>query len=444
MAQADAELYLRLTGERMVLDGDREERHGWDSPVAAAGHALASLGVLPAGVAQAIVDDYQFALAYRNDEYDHFLAYHSGSAPPSAPTSQPAIGPVRAVACRRVIDQPWGQLETSYLLLSERSTRLHVRLRRVPAPAAGRSGSGSGAYSSMLSVSHHAVAFGSGGGMFHGGMPGQLTLADDRGTTVTADFSGGGDDSEWTGDFEAQSPLATDTAWIEVLGERIELAGEPPAGVEVRLEPLAEQDPARRYLWTMLAAQEDFHNSASIEAAIGALVAAGVLAADDPAVGEARAVMDHQFGGRGAGRGHGPLPQPWRSMARGAGRAGPVGLIVVGATTPQFDGITAAVLAVESDEDGFTAEVELAPDVAHRHMFRSRVDEPVVVWWAADDRGRHYLGRQGSWSGSEESCGGQIEFSPGLDPAARRLDLMPTTTSMRAVIQIPLSWGGRR
>src|SRR5262249_49092151 len=101
------------------LDSGRDDRHGWDFPVATAGHALAAMGALPAGLAQEIVNDYLHALAYRNDEYEHFAAYHPVPAPgPSpapgpVPSAQPAIGPVRAVTCPRVIEQPWGELETS-------------------------------------------------------------------------------------------------------------------------------------------------------------------------------------------------------------------------------------------------------------------------------------------------------------------------------------------
>jgi hypothetical protein len=113
---------------------------------------------------------------------------------------------------------------------------------------------------------------------------------------------------------------------------------------------------------------------------------------------------------------------------------------VVGAVTPPFDGMTAAVLAVQSTTDEFSIDVEVAPGVAHWHAFGGRVDDPILAWWAADDRGHHYLGQQGSWSASEDRSGGQIEFTPALDPAASTLDIMPTGPSSRAVIRVPLAW----
>jgi len=281
-----------------------------------------------------------------------------------------------------------------------------------------------------------------GGHIIGPGRPGQLTLTDDRGTTATAGFSGGSDGTEWNGQFEAHPPLAPETAWIEILGERVELASEPPAGVEVRVEPVAEQDPARRYLWARLASAAEFHGDTAVEATIDTLVAAGALAADDPVIAEARAVLVRHSQGSGSGPGsHGPVPEPWRSLLAARGRGGgPVGLVVVGAVTPRFDGITAAVLAVDSGADEFSADVELTPSVPHRHASLGRVDEPILVWWAADDRGHHYLGHQDSWHSSEDRSGGQIGFWPALDPAASVLDIMPTTTSARAVIRVPLAW----
>jgi hypothetical protein len=72
------------------------------------------------------------------------------------------------------------------------------------------------------------------------------------------------------------------------------------------------------------------------------------------------------------------------------------------------------------------------------------VDTPLVAWWAADDRGQHYLGQQGDWHSGPDRSGGQIEFWPALDPAARVLDIMPTTMAARAVVRVPLEWGEER
>ena len=128
-------------------------------------------------------------------------------------------------------------------------------------------------------------------------------------------------------------------------------------------------------------------------------------------------------------------------LARRGQAGGPEGLVVVGATTPPLGGFTLALLAVHSTDEQFSADVETVPGLPHWHWGSGAVDGPLLAWWAADDRGHHYLGQQGQWQSSEDRSGGQIEFWPALDPAARVLDIMPTTMTERAVIRVPLDWG---
>ena len=100
MAQSDAELYLRLAGERALLDPAADHGQQDDSALGAAGHALVAVGALPAGAAQAIVDDYGLALAYRSGESAHVSPRRGRRAavPPDLAL------PLRAVACHRLIE----------------------------------------------------------------------------------------------------------------------------------------------------------------------------------------------------------------------------------------------------------------------------------------------------------------------------------------------------
>ena len=120
------------------------------------------------------------------------------------------------------------------------------------------------------------------------------------------------------------------------------------------------------------------------------LVAAGALAADDPAIGQVRAVAGGLFQGSGTIPGtNAALPEPWRSMLARRGRAGgPQGLAVAGATTPPLDGVTLALLAVRSTDEWFCADVETVPGLPHWHWPHASgvVDRPLLAWWAADDR----------------------------------------------------------
>ena len=441
MAQSDAELYLRLAGERALLDPAADHGQQDDSALGAAGHALVAVGALPAGAAQAIVDDYGLALAYRSGESAHF---HHVRARRAGGRARPdlALGPLRAVACHRLIEQPWGQLLLSYVVLGDEATVLHVTMRPAPVPP----GPGAAGGSRGRLAGGGRVPGGAGSRVVGLGLPRQLTVTDDRGTASTAGFSGGGSDDEWRGQFEVRPPLAPDTAWVEVLGERIGLPSVPSAGVQVRVEPQNGTDLARRYLWVKLASGTEFDSPDEMETSIEALIAAGALEADDPAIGEVRRVMGALFRGSGTVPAtNAALPQPWRSVLARRGRAsGPEGLAVAGATTPPLDGFTLAILAVRSTDERFYADVETVPGLPHSHWPFGAVDRPLLAWWATDDRGQHYLGAQGEWQFSEDRSGGQIEFWPALDPAAKVLDIMPTTMTARAVIRVPLDWREER
>ena len=65
-----------------------------------------------------------------------------------------------------------------------------------------------------------------------------------------------------------------------------------------------------------------------------------------------------------------------------------------------------------------------------------------LTWWAADNLGNYYLGEQGSW----DPRGGRGRAQWALassDPRASSIDLMPTATTARAVIRLPLPRAGR-
>ena len=134
-------------------------------------------------------------------------------------------------------------------------------------------------------------------------------------------------------------------------------------------EPLPVQDPAIRHLWERVATLNDFHNPhLALEATIAALVAAGAITADDAVTGAARAVLAVlRPDGVSPGGVPGDLPGPWHSLLAHWGQTGgPVATIPVGAITPSFDGVTAAVIALESSDEHFGISVELVPASAHR------------------------------------------------------------------------------
>jgi hypothetical protein len=71
MARFDAELYLRLAGEQMILGVERRQQRPWDSPLFEPASALLAVDAISAARARAVIDDYSLAEALRSDQGQH-------------------------------------------------------------------------------------------------------------------------------------------------------------------------------------------------------------------------------------------------------------------------------------------------------------------------------------------------------------------------------------
>ena len=416
MAAFDAEAYLRTVGERWEPD-DYEPGVLCNPVLAAAAAALVAVDAITLGRAQAIIGGYSPAPAPGADR-SHLTGVRAAEDAASPP---PDIGRLRVVPCDRVIDQPWGRLTIRYAVFTDHATSLRVTLR--PGESQARQ------------PGHRLAA-----------QARRVSITDARGTTAVAEFSGGFRHGEldWHGQYEARPPLAADTPWIGVLGEQVQLTAEPVSS-RAWAEPLPVQDPAVRHLWERVATLNDFHNPhLALEATIAALAAAGAIPADDSVAGAARAAAAVlRPDGVSTGGVPGDLPGPWHSLiARWGQTGGPVATIPVGAITPSFDGVTAAVIALESSDEHFSISVELVPQVRTGLPYRDLPAQQHLTWWAADNLGNYYLGEQGSWDPRGGRGRGTIGFWPALDPRASSIDLMPTATTARAVIRLPLPGTG--
>jgi len=180
VAELDAELHLRLAGERMLLDSRDDGAGPWESPLDAAGHALVAVGALPASTAQEIVDDYRLAQASRSGEGPVFRRHRRMLAQQAALGVSAAPGRFRALSCGQEIEQPWGNLLVDYVVLSADATVLHATMR--PSAALG----GRFGRVSPAALRHGVRPRGIVGHMTSAGVPSQLTLTDDQGTTASS------------------------------------------------------------------------------------------------------------------------------------------------------------------------------------------------------------------------------------------------------------------
>ena len=425
----DAERYLRLMGERLLVSGDRNRQRGpfGDTRLGNAAKALVAVNAIDAGLAQSVVDDYLTAGAMRESggRVHRLMRFGPRSGPPAVPAA-PTVS--RLARCRGVLEEPSGTIECRYALLTSERVEIGVTWRAPPSRTPRRRQRGP-----------HGPSAPHGTG---------VTATDDRGKSVSCSFTGGGSEFVMTGRFVSTDPLSVETAWLELDGTRLYLE-RPPALQPVKIAPLTNGSPAHRYLWHTLASGDRWHHNVDIESLIDVLIDAGALTLDDPVLDGVRYVANGRRGPshplRGASTGPQRLPETvppeWRSVLTRTRPAGAQeGSLIVGVTTPEFDAGRVTITELLADGNGFSAEVAIEYNRGGNPFTAARVDESWVVWWAADDRGNWFLGDVGQWSGGGGAGQGTDEFHAALDRHATELRLMPATLRERAVITIPLDW----
>ena len=432
MGAFDAELHLRLLGEQTLAGAsDDYDEPPWAHPLRAVASALTAVGAIDPETAKAVVDDYRLAAALRDE--DGFDG--SGSVylhqPAPAQNAEPLV-PRRVVSCNRVLEHDNGVLQVRYVALADDATTMAITFRS-DAPLPHR----------RHGFSHRMRAM-----PVMGWGPSLTQVTDDRGTTAPLRFSGSHDGREWRGHLEAVTPLAPDTAWLEIDGKRVDLV-DGRAPVDVTVEELPEQDPARRCLWNLAAsAWRDYSEpSPNLRLIADALIAAGALAPEDPCIEQVDAVLNALLAERtpqpAVAR---SLPEPWGSLVARLRRAdGPYGTVLTRAVTPAFDGITLAVGGLDSMPDCWQVEVDVVPGTALQSPDDEDDEDDDVApgrltWWARDDRGNAYLGEVEELRSADLRASARVEFRPPLDPKATHVDLMPTAETHRAVIRVPLTW----
>ena len=137
MPRFDAELYLRLIGEEMLLDA-RRERGGWSSPLDDAAGALVAVGAITAAMAQRVLRDYSLAQSLRSGDGHHHIARMRRLPRAKART----LRFKRAVPVDIVIEDPHGRLEIRYVTIGDQEISLAIVHRPPPEPRSTRRGTG--------------------------------------------------------------------------------------------------------------------------------------------------------------------------------------------------------------------------------------------------------------------------------------------------------------
>jgi hypothetical protein len=415
VAPFDAELYLRLLGERGLMGASVQQRIH-DPELFEVARALVAVGAIDPADATEIAEAYDRAAGLRNGR--GIRSWHQRQTTSTPTTSEPR----RTVLCNVTVERPTEEIRIRSVTLSPSETRLSVLIRA----------SGGARLRSRRNIPMKAMY--------------SYQITDDRGGKGTTDFTGGGNDRERQGRLTVNPPLAVDTTWIELDGTRIELVDESSL-CTVTVEPLADGDPAQRHIGHWLAAGERHGRpQLALAAVLDALIAAGYLGAGEPQLAAIRHASEHQhpqMAQRLSGSTSAPMdgaPPEWRSLLNPRpGRRTARGTVALTADTLPFDGVTVTANELTADEHGWQVEVDVT-GASVQGPFGGSLDDPRIAWWAVDDHGQYYLGHLGSFSGSSNGLSGTVEFSPGLDRAATTLSLLPTGPTERARIEFPLNW----
>ncbi|HWF24092.1 MAG TPA: hypothetical protein VG275_01495, partial [Solirubrobacteraceae bacterium] len=182
----DAELYLRLLGEQLLVDREDQHRGARRPAIAEAAAALVAVAAIAPDRAERALDEYRLAATLRNDpRFRHAMMVASQQTTRGVPKP---LAPRRVVPCAQTIERPQAIVQVRYVSLSEEETAVAVTLY----PHSSRPWLGA---------------------------PPSMTLTDDRGASEAARFSGSGSSSEgMNGRLTPARPLAPDTAWIELDG----------------------------------------------------------------------------------------------------------------------------------------------------------------------------------------------------------------------------------
>jgi len=418
---ADPETYLRLSGEHILLAQGRGNNMVEGSAMAIIGRAFIAAGALDPEQTRSILKEYSLAMALRlhggRMRMRHMAA---GQAQGTRLTA------LRAVVCALSFDAFDEHRTLDRVLFAEEAT--HLDLSGIaPRGQASRS---------MGPVRHMRMMR----GMGPGGLPGAQTLGvvDDQGTAASAHPHGShASDRSWQATFVTDVPLNPETRWIEIDSHRLELPPRTPPP-EVYVEAVEEIDPLLAMFYKEILGSDQRHGGDDpTEVAMGALLATGVLAADDSLVTDVRRIAGAVASGV-------PVPdlrEPWASLlGRFSKSDGPTGRIPIGSAIDSVDGYSVRFDSLTSEPTSFSLSLAVSPgDPLLRHFPGFDLERSTLDWWAEDDRMNSYVFFNGSGGGSGELAQGEVHSLAPLDPQATVLRLLPTGPTQRGVVTIPLA-----
>lgn len=410
------------------LLGGPDSGQSWLRWLATQAWALADAGAVDDTVAASVIRDLGLALSVRGvleHLNRHLISAAQGSSLPAGPMRAVQVG---ATVGAELDGEPFTIRLGAMLMCPDAAL-----LTMAATPPATRNAPGPGGpLRSMI----HALR--------------RCPASDDKGASYELSFSGGGSDELWEGLFAIRPAPPDDARWLDVtlpgaLPLRVML--KPALAAQTTSKALPASETAERYVDALTlrllhdACAGDHGMGRATGEAVSALLGAGVLAADSPALGRLAAVasrLRHSLALPDVPPAD--VPEHWQDMLRRRqARNGPVGVIPFAAVLPELEGAGCAVLRITSEASSAAIDV-YARGWPYRHDFLD-CDDGAFLWTARDDVGGFYVAS--SEAGSRSSDGEaelMLDLRPAIDPRARGLQLILTGKTGEVSVTVPLNW----
>jgi hypothetical protein len=388
---------------------------------------LTGAGTIDDSTAHAVIEDFRASLAARSLIEGNELLGDPRSAMWPVQSSPPA-GPLLAVPVGVAVD---GDIEgapvrfyLSAMLLDQRHASIAFTARFPPTLMMDTGPGMSPALKAMR----------------------ECTATDDSGASYQLHFSGGGGDDRWEGTLAVDRVLPAGVRWLDVAlpgaqPVRISLAPQSATLPSTSVLLPAEEAPERYidYL-TFRLLQRD--GPATPGLAASDLVAAGLMAISNPALGRLAAAAEHLGLGMPpdlASVRPGSLPSDWLAMrARHDNHDGPAGAIPLAAELPEIEGTRCFIGGLVSEPDSATLHVHARGWPEPHHLAMSQIDP--FRWSARDDLGCSYALDPDGSSHSNGRADMQFRLRPAINPQARELQVILTGKTMQVSVTVPLDW----
>lgn len=374
MITPEAETYLRCRLEDALigsLDSGRQEL----------GHrvrAALAIGALTEDAAELLLADADRAFGLRLADVDRDDDDVGDDRPE----------PPRTVVCPTVIEQDWGTLVITHLVLGE--------------------------YESTVGVSGVLRAAPTRGPHRHDEPWQAIEVVDAAGTTHHSHFSGGSSDTSFDGGYTVCPGLDPAAAAVTVAGHRIDLA-DPPVPPAVRVESLHGLSPperARRHLQLVSGGHGPWNQH---EAQVARETFVDLELSD---------VDERPGAGARPARHRGPRSRRDKTSSR---------WLAIGATTPPVDGLVLTLTTLTDDGRVSFIGTSHGPVNSEEHW-------PPIRLGAVDDLGTRYTGQPDQSSSGGRSFQVTERLVPDLAANATVLTIVIDTLCHQVLIDVPLDW----